>query len=392
MCVIRGLVDSGSRCFRHPLGKSGSMLLSPDTANADHDILDQFDNPFVHAAFVQAAEGRICQGPVEVVQHEGYRFGFEATRPYQCLNARVAKFWSHGYGPIGGGFFDPKGSHSRTCSRFQTALDRMQEASGADLIVWPYFPLQSREFGWLQDWISNRCGGHGARSFLTMRRHKRAFLDCRSEMGGQEPPMGLHLSRNKRKTLGRQRRRLKDLGSVQFRSTRDDLELDFAVETFLAVEASGWKARKGTALAVDPKLKAFFEDFIVDMVKEGSAQIDLMSLNQDCIAGLVSFRAGRGLFTWKTGMDEVYKRFSPGVHMLLATSRTAIADPDIDYVDSLADEGGLVAEHLWAGRRLYAQLLIPMNAHGRLAAHSFRATSLGKDAARYWVKRLIGRD
>ena len=367
------------------------MLLRSDATHIDHGILDQFDNPFVHDAFVQAASGRICQGPVEVVRHEGYRLGFEISRPVHGLKARIANFWSHGYGPIGGAFLDPKGDSLRSCSRFHSALDRMQEASGADLIVWPYFPLQSSEFVWLQDWISQRSAQNRERPFLAMGRHQRAFLDCRSGVNSQEPPMGLSLSRNKRKTLGRQRRRLEDLGSVGFCSTGDDLALDFAVEAFLKVEASGWKARKGTALAVDPKLKSFFEDFIFDMVKEGIAQIDLMLLNQDCIAGLVSFRAGRGLFTWKTGMNEVYKRFSPGVHMLLETSRAAVADPDIEYVDSLADEGGLVAEHLWAGRRRYAQLLIPMTAHGSLAAHSFRAASLGKDAARYWVKRLIGR-
>ncbi len=90
-------------------------------------------------------------------------------------------------------------------------------------------------------------------------------------------------------------------------------------------------------------------------------------------------------------MDEVYKRFSPGVHILLEVSQQAVNDPDIDYVDSLADAGHPVAEHIWGGRRAYGQLLLPLNARGRVAALSYSSASFAKQQARYWAKKALGR-
>ncbi|WP_319532545.1 GNAT family N-acetyltransferase [uncultured Cohaesibacter sp.] len=372
------------------------MLLRSDTALEGFGILDQFDSPFMHEAFLRASEGRICSGPVEFVDEQGYRLAWEEQRSSFALGATVATYWAHGYGPIGGGFCSSGGEWERSEVGFHTALDRMADASGADLIVWPYFPLEAREFGWLCSWLSGRLDRDVSRLMLSMREHKRAFLDARAgdARTGQEgrgTGGGIVLSRNKRKTLGRQVRRLEELGGVHFRSTLQDLATDEAMERFLLTESSGWKAQHGTALAVDEKLNAFVMGFMPQMIEEGRAQVDLMMLDDKCIAGLISLRAGRGLFSWKTGMDEVYKRFSPGVHMLLHVSEEAVRDDSIDYVDSLADQGHPVAEHIWAGRRRYAQLFLPLNSHGIAASQSLRAAMAGKDSARYWLKKALGR-
>ena len=186
-------------------------------------------------------------------------------------------------------------------------------------------------------------------------------------------------------------RRLEEFGTVEFISTRDGLAKEEALDTFLQVEASGWKATRGTALAVDPKLRAFVGDFLPQMLAEDRAHIDLMRVDGRSISGLVSFRAGQGLFTWKTGMDNVYKRYSPGVQILLELSRQAIADPGIDYIDSLADSGHPVAEHIWAGRRGLALLFVPLNSMGIAAAKGLRAAYVARDTARYWAKRSLGR-
>ena len=365
------------------------MLLKSTPAGDGGDIFDQFDSPFVHEAFVQAGDGRITAGPVACIAGHGYCLPFETERSLFSLGCRVCRYWAHGYGPLGGAFFDEAGVAHRSEDGFHAALDKMVKTAGADVVLWPYFPLEAREFAWLHQWAELRVGPWAGRSVLAMRAHCRAFLDCRSE--GASASAGLSLSRNKRKTLGRQERRLKELGKLELVSTTRMLDHDRAIEAFLKVEASGWKAQKGTALAVDSQLLAFVGEFLPQMLDEGRARIDLLMLDELPIAGLVSFRAGRGLFTWKTGMDEDYQRFSPGVHVLLAVSREAIANPDIDYVDSLADEGHPVAEHLWAGRRRYAHLLVPLTVKGYVASHTLRAGYTGKDRLCYWVKRALGR-
>lgn len=346
--------------------------------------MDLFDSPFVHPAFIEAADGRICAGPVQQVHQGGYRFHYENKRSAPSLGASYATLWGHGYGPIGGCFLDLDGRHQRNEADFRAGLKALIDKAGADFLIWPYFPIEAREFQWLRAFLVDHFGPSA--SMLMRRAHQRGFLDCRTAQDAC-----LTLSRNKRKLMGRQRRRLEEMGAVRFVSTRDGLDDGEALEAFLKVEASGWKARKGTALSVVPALNAFTHDFLPPLLAEGRARIDLMMLDDHCIAGLVSLQAGRGLFSWKTGMDEVYKRFSPGVHILHHLSLQALADPDIDYVDSLADAGHPVAEHIWGGHRAYAQLFVPLSAYGRVGALSHSAAADGKQQARYWAKRLLGR-
>ncbi len=363
------------------------MLLKAEKALHVRETMDLFDSPFVHPAFVTAADGRICAGPVRQIVQGGYHFTYEVKRAAPALGARYATLWGTGYGPCGGCFLGLDRRQQRNKADFRAGLEALVAESGADFLIWPYFPIESREYQWLGNWMDDRLRGREAA--LVRRVLQRAFLDCRAvEEAGSA---GLSLSRNKRKVIGRQTRRLEEMGSVQYVSTRDGLDHEAALEHFLKVEASGWKARKGTALSVVPALDSFAHEFVLPLLAEGRARIDLMMLDDHCIAGLVSLQAGRGLFSWKTGMDEVYKRFSPGVHILHHISQLAIADPDIDYIDSLADAGHPVAEHIWGGMRTYAQLFLPLNAHGSMGALSYSAAADSKQQARYWAKRMLGR-
>lgn len=366
------------------------MLLKPDATPIGACILDQFDSPFVHDAFVRAGEGRVSSGPLQVVHEGGYRLVYEVRRSPFSLGAQFAAYWAHGYGPIGAGFLDPSTQSIRDKDSFHLALDGLVREANPAFVFWPYFPVESREYEWLKSWLVDRRGVGADGSILSLRDHERAVIDCRDEESSLGN-CGFSLRKKKNKELNRQHRRLEELGDLRYVSTLDGLDRDVAIEAFLKTEASGWKALKGTALAVDGNLRAFVADFLPQMLDEGCAQIDLMMLGEDCIAGLISFRAGRGLFTWKTGMDEVYKRYSPGVHMMLSVSRAAVANPDIDYIDSLADPDHPMADHIWAGRRRYAHLFVPLSGFGRLASHTLRAGYIGKDKARYWAKRALGR-
>ena len=353
-------------------------------------MTDLFDNPFVDETFVRASEGFFTAGKILHVQSAGYRIPFDVIRNSSSLGVKAAHFLAHGSSPLGGAFWNPDGAYERNEGAFHEVLDQLAEASGADVVLWPYFPLDAREFQWLQNWLGDRLGASGANQILMARKHFRAFLNSESDAISEEEG-GLQLSRNKRKTTGRQLRRLSELGALEFQSTRDKLPVSEAIETFLRVEASGWKAQSGTALAVDEKLKDFAHKVLPKMLEEDRVRIDLMTLDGRSISGLISFRAGRGMFTWKTGMDDVYKRYSPGVQILLEASRQAIEDPGIDYVDSLADSGHPVAEHIWSGRRSLALLFIPLSTFGMVATHGLRTAYVARDNARYWAKRALGR-
>ena len=57
------------------------------------------------------------------------------------------------------------------------------------------------------------------------------------------------VNQKRRRELDRQLRRLCETGSVSFMSARTATEIEAAFNMFIALEASGWKGRRGTALA-----------------------------------------------------------------------------------------------------------------------------------------------
>lgn len=366
------------------------MRMNGTNAYQAREIVDQFDNPFMHEAFLKAGEDRIYNGDVRFIDVDGYRLAYLVERPVAAFGFRVARFMSHGYAPVGAALFSSDGGLVRSPEIFARALDALADHSGVDLALWSYFPLQSMEFEVLGRWVSDRVGENANQAILRMGTHERAFLDASRE----NAPRGLSwqcMISKRRKEISRLYRRLEDLATVEVLSTHEGFDQDEALRLFMKVEASGWKAVRGTALASNPTLTAFVEGFLPQLIRENKAQIDLMMLGDECIAGMISLLGGRGLFTWKIGMNEMYRPYSPGVQMMMAVSRRAIADPRIDYVDSLADAHHPMVDRLWRGRRRYAHLFIPLNASGRLASYSLRSSCQGLSQAKSMVKKMLGR-
>ena len=71
------------------------------------------------------------------------------------------------------------------------------------------------------------------------------------------------ISKSKRHTLGRQRRRLADNATVAVRTTTDPASIAHALGDFLALEAGGWKGRAGSASAANPKLNHFMRNAVI---------------------------------------------------------------------------------------------------------------------------------
>ena len=84
--------------------------------------------------------------------------------------------------------------------------------------------------------------------------HLRAALDATRDA---DELLQEALGTKRLKELRRQRNRLADLGAVHFDIARTPSDVASAVETFLTLEASGWKARRGTAMAQSESEAAF---------------------------------------------------------------------------------------------------------------------------------------
>lgn len=115
-----------------------------------------------------------------------------------------------------------------------------------------------------------------------------------------------------RQNLRRRARRLQELGAVAVRRCDGTDEVDDALSDFLALEASGWKGKGGTAIARDPALVRFYARIARDAAARGGLAIRALTLDGRPVAihlGLVH----RGAYLLpKTAYDESLSQVSPG--------------------------------------------------------------------------------
>jgi CelD/BcsL family acetyltransferase involved in cellulose biosynthesis len=115
-----------------------------------------------------------------------------------------------------------------------------------------------------------------------------------------------------RANLRRRARRLAELGAVSVRRVGQPEEAAGAVADFVALEASGWKGTRGTAIALDAALVRFYGRLARDAAGAGALAIRALELDGRPIAihlGLVH----RGAYLLpKTAYDEELAHVSPG--------------------------------------------------------------------------------
>ena len=180
------------------------------------------------------------------------------------------------------------------------------------------------------------------------------------------------LSAGSRKKLRQHRRRLAEQGALTRVTTSDPPALARAIEDFLALEASGWKSRQGTAFLCDPAQAAFLRAAVAALAENGGVTIDALAIDGRPVSMQIILRCGSAAFTWKTAFDEKFQDFSPGMLLLEDYTTSFLADEAIDYVDSCAqDDSGFMA--VWSERQGVADLWFDVRRGGSLAFRSLSA-------------------
>ncbi len=214
-------------------------------------------------------------------------------------------------------------------------------------------------------------------------RHARAMLD--READGTDPRQTLPLRR--RKEYGRQLRRLGEEGAVAVASATTPAEIAAAFEAYLALEAAGWKGRRGTALANRPEVASFARQATLALARKGACRVLTLKTGDRAAAILICLLAGRTATTWKIAYDETLARFSPGAQLMLEAPPILFADSRVLRIDSCAAPNHPMIDHLWPGRLRLTTLVIGPRRH-RLR----QAIGLGlhriEQRARHWARDL----
>jgi len=188
--------------------------------------------------------------------------------------------------------------------------------------------------------------------------HARACLDATRDA---DDMLREALGAKKLKELRRQRNRLAEHGEVTFQVARAPGDVAKALEIFLALEASGWKARRGTALVQDEGDAVFIRRATIALAERGRCEIVTLRAGTTPVAAGIVLRHQDRAFYFKLGVDENFAKFSPGVQLTLDLTRHLCADPAIALVDSTASPGHPMIDPIWRGRLAIGDVLIPLH-------------------------------
>jgi CelD/BcsL family acetyltransferase involved in cellulose biosynthesis len=128
----------------------------------------------------------------------------------------------------------------------------------------------------------------------------------------------------RRSDLRRYRRRAEELGPVSTEVLAPSKpELGVLLEEAFRVEAANWKGRRGTALACNTAMRAFYREYAAAACESGSLRICFLRIGREAVAVQIALEYDRSFWLLKIGYDERYARCSPGVLLMLETVRHA---------------------------------------------------------------------
>lgn len=201
---------------------------------------------------------------------------------------------------------------------------------------------------------------------------------------------GLKNSGSTRKKLRQDWNRLSGLGALEVVNSRNVEDVRAAFEQFLMIEARSWKGKEGTAILCNDDDALFTRRMIGDMAVKGDASVALLRLDGKAIAAQVLMYCGTTAYTWKTGFDSAYAKFSPGVLLIDKVTEQLFATTGIQAIDSCSAETSFMAQ-LWTGRKAMTDMVVDVGTDRSLVFTMEASRQLGYErlrTARDWLRGM----
>jgi len=375
-------------------------------ASAGFELVDELDflcsrtiepNLFFNPRFLAPAMPRLEDREVRLaVIRDGDEFKsrlrllvpFSIERPAVPLGVSIIRCWSTPWGPLGTPLIDrddPEG----VVEDFFAVLAR-PHLKLPKVIAFPEIRMDGAAAAVLQNLAEQR-----GLPLATTGVVERPFLESTLE-GDQylRQSLSAHHFREFRRLF----RRLADKGKLDHVVARSPEDVRRGVETFLALEAAGWKGRERTAMAIDRFRAAFAREAIDRLAELDMVRIHLLTLDGTAIGALVVFVEAGVAYTWKTAYDEAYAAYSPGTLLMIEVTKQHLDDPNIMLTDSCAVPDHPVMSRIWSERKPIGTMLIGLTPDSgratRQAAsqlHLYRETRNVARLIRNRVRDLIRR-
>ncbi|MBD0413549.1 GNAT family N-acetyltransferase [Oryzicola mucosus] len=342
--------------------------LSIYPASAGFDLVEELDflsartiepNVFFNPRFLAPAMPRLEDREVRLaVIRDGDEYSgrlrmllpFSVEKPPIPLGVTVMRTWSSPFGPLGMPLIDrddPEG----------VVEDLISIMSRPHLKLPSVFVLPDIRLDGPVARMLRSVAETGGLPLVITSKVERPFLH--SDLDG-DAYLRRAISPHHYRNLARLKRRLSEQGVVEHVTARSPNDIRPAVETFLTLEASGWKGRARSAMVNDRLRAAFAREAIHGLAERDKCRIHQLTLDGRVIASLVVFVEAGVAYSWKTAYDESLSAYSPGVLLVAEVTRQHLEDPNIDMTDSCTVPDHPVMSRLWTERRPIGTMVIGM--------------------------------
>lgn len=200
------------------------------------------------------------------------------------------------------------------------------------------------------------------------------------------------ISGQRRYDYQRKRKRMERLGQVTVRIERPDSRADLPhmLEEVFRVEGAGWKARSGSALLVNERVRKFIARYSEMACDRGTLLVCFLEVKGIPIATILGIQSGQRFWVLKIGYDEEWARCSPGIQLTMETIHYAF-EQGLEAYEFLGSEEPWQAMWPRSRHELISLVLYPMSIQGfiglrgdlqrflkKRVQHTLRNTSLRK--------------
>lgn len=273
---------------------------------------------------------------------------FSVERPAIPLGVPVMRTWSSPFGPLGTPLVD-RDDPIGVIEDFFSMLSR-PHLKLPRVFVLPDMRLDGPVASLLTSFADSR-----GLTLVTTGKVERPVLE--SDADGEDY-LKASLRAHHYREFRRLKRRLADQGRLEHIVARGPDEIRHAIESFLTLEAAGWKGRERTAMAIDRYRAAFAREAVHRLAEQDMCRIHLLTLDGRTIACLIVFVEAGVAYTWKTAYDETLSAYSPGTLLMIEVTKQHLDDPNIVMTDSCAVPDHPVMSRLWAERKPMGTLVI----------------------------------
>ncbi|CDX49262.1 conserved hypothetical protein [Mesorhizobium plurifarium] len=335
-------------------------------ASAGFDLVEELDylsaraiepNVFFNPRFLAPAMPRLEDREVRLaVIRDGDEYRnrlrllvpFSVERPAIPLGVPVMRTWSSPFGPLGTPLVD-RDDPIGVIEDFFSMLSR-PHLKLPKVFVLPDMRLDGPVASLLTSFADSR-----GLTMVTTGKVERPVLE--SSADGEEY-LKASLRAHHYREFRRLKRRLADQGKLEHVVARGPDEIRHAIESFLTLEAAGWKGRERTAMAIDRYRAAFAREAVHRLAEQDMCRIHLLTLDGRTIACLIVFVEAGVAYTWKTAYDETLSAYSPGTLLMIEVTKQHLDDPNIVMTDSCAVPDHPVMSRLWSERKPMGTLVV----------------------------------